>query len=328
MKTINNIPEDIYYYVNTVLYDLEKEFNIKILYAVESGSRCWGFSNKESDYDIRFIYTRPIEEYINISSPRDVIDRKDLGERSYDYPLDLSGWDISKALFLHYKNNPNLNEYIRSNMVYRGDTSIFEGLVEFNPVSLKHHYSSMTRKPWKKYVKGDEMTPRVTKRYCYSIRQILCWILIDDTGKANNIINIDDLFEHFKNDERFPQQLMIDLHSIIDYYRSNCTLRLSEEAIENVSNWITRYIMIMKEDKSEYHQKTYYKIYNYMLRLILKQSAVPDLFDEGPWLRCYECKHHKGMRLDEYETDTWCELEYPHGTDAQVFCGGYEKDND
>jgi len=39
------------------LNDIEKEHNIKILYAIESGSRGWGVASKDSDYDVRFIYS-------------------------------------------------------------------------------------------------------------------------------------------------------------------------------------------------------------------------------------------------------------------------------
>ena len=35
---------------------IEKENDVKILFAVESGSRAWGFPSKDSDYDVRFVY--------------------------------------------------------------------------------------------------------------------------------------------------------------------------------------------------------------------------------------------------------------------------------
>jgi hypothetical protein len=34
---------------------IEAEHGVRILYAVESGSRAWGFESLDSDYDVRFI---------------------------------------------------------------------------------------------------------------------------------------------------------------------------------------------------------------------------------------------------------------------------------
>ena len=52
---------------------IEEEENIKIILAVESGSRAWGFESKDSDYDVRFIYVRPIEWYLRVFEGRDVL---------------------------------------------------------------------------------------------------------------------------------------------------------------------------------------------------------------------------------------------------------------
>ena len=42
---------------------IEDTENVKVLLAVESGSRAWGFASPDSDYDVRFIYVRRTEEY-------------------------------------------------------------------------------------------------------------------------------------------------------------------------------------------------------------------------------------------------------------------------
>ena len=48
------------------LNQLEKTEGITILHAVESGSRAWGFPSPDSDYDVRFIYVRPREDYLKV----------------------------------------------------------------------------------------------------------------------------------------------------------------------------------------------------------------------------------------------------------------------
>ena len=56
------------------LREIENEYNVKVLLAVESGSRAWGFASPDSDFDVRFIYKRPRNEYLKLNQPRDVIE--------------------------------------------------------------------------------------------------------------------------------------------------------------------------------------------------------------------------------------------------------------
>ena len=66
----------------TILGELEKieaVYGVRILHTVESGSRAWGFASPDSDYDVRFIYVRPLRDYIRIDEPRDVIEWRDDG---------------------------------------------------------------------------------------------------------------------------------------------------------------------------------------------------------------------------------------------------------
>ena len=99
--------------IQTQLRRIEEEESIKILLAVESGSRAWGFASPDSDYDVRFIYIRRMEDYLKLEKVRDVI------ELPMDDVLDMNGWDLQKTLRLLYKSNPTLFEWFSSPIVYQ-----------------------------------------------------------------------------------------------------------------------------------------------------------------------------------------------------------------
>ncbi len=108
------IPREIRDSVEARLAALEREHEVRVLYAVESGSRAWGFPSPDSDFDIRFIYAHEPEWYLSVLEGRDVLETPldDLG-------LDVSGWDLRKTLRLFLKSNPALYEWLVSPIVYR-----------------------------------------------------------------------------------------------------------------------------------------------------------------------------------------------------------------
>ena len=86
--------------IDGALEAIEAEDNVRILFAIESGSRAWGFPSPDSDYDVRFVYARPLDWYLSLEPGRDVI------ERPINDDLDIGGWDLQKALKLMLKPNP------------------------------------------------------------------------------------------------------------------------------------------------------------------------------------------------------------------------------
>ena len=160
------------------LIEIESRENIRILLAVESGSRAWGFASPDSDYDVRFIYVRPREDYLRLEKRRDVIELPIEGE------LDINGWDLNKTLRLLRASNPTLFEWFSSPIIYR-ETAFAR---EFRNVMQQYfysrrglnHYLSMAGSNYREYLKGETVK---AKKYFYVLRPVLAcrWILDKDT---------------------------------------------------------------------------------------------------------------------------------------------------
>ncbi|HMW61950.1 MAG TPA: nucleotidyltransferase domain-containing protein, partial [Leptospiraceae bacterium] len=158
-----SIAPDIVNTVQNRLTSIEVEHNVEILFAIESGSRAWGFASEDSDYDVRFIYRHPIPWYLNILPKRDVI----------EYPIvdimDYSGWDLRKAFFLANKSNPVLFEWLQSPIVYRKNDRFFDSffpaaMAYFSPISTVYHYLHMATNNYREYLKRDYVK---VKKYFY-----------------------------------------------------------------------------------------------------------------------------------------------------------------
>lgn len=156
------------------LREIENKENVRILLAVESGSRAWGFASPDSDYDVRFIYVRNQEDYLRLEKVRDVI------ELPIDDVLDINGWDLQKTLRLLYKSNPTLFEWFSSPIVYM-ETEFadkFRLIMQeyFSTKRGMYHYVSMAEGNYREFLKGDMVK---AKKYFYVLRPILAcrWIL-------------------------------------------------------------------------------------------------------------------------------------------------------
>ena len=164
--------------ISAKLKEIEQQENCRILLAVESGSRAWGFASPDSDYDVRFIYVRPREHYLRLNKGRDVI------EKPINDLLDINGWDLDKALKLLHKSNPTVFEWFSSPIVYM-DSPFAD---KFRPIMRRYfssksglwHYLSMAESNYREYLKGEIVR---AKKYFYVLRPILAckWILEKET---------------------------------------------------------------------------------------------------------------------------------------------------
>jgi predicted nucleotidyltransferase len=148
---------------------------VRIFLAVESGSRAWGFPSPDSDYDVRFLYVRPLADYLKLDPPRDVI------ERPIEGLWDVNGWDLRKALLLLRSGNAVLVEWLCSPLIYREESDLAErlrGLAKAfaNPRdAVRHYYGQMNGV----YARDFGQRPAVKlKKYLYVVRcaSALSWL--------------------------------------------------------------------------------------------------------------------------------------------------------
>ena len=159
------------------LDEIERVDGVRILFACESGSRAWGFESTDSDYDVRFVYIRPPDWYLSI----DIATRRDVIEKPIDACLDVSGWDIIKALNLYRQSNPPLYEWLGSPIVYCDQFSFAAELRDqrsdyYLPKAAAYHYMRMAQNNWLRYLQRSLVR---TKKYLYALRPLLAVLWLE-----------------------------------------------------------------------------------------------------------------------------------------------------
>jgi uncharacterized protein len=170
ISTATAIPADVRAEIEKRLATIQAEEDVQILMAVESGSRAWGFPSPDSDYDVRFVYLRKRDWYLNLQTGRDVIERPIVDE------IDLNGWDIRKALGLMLKSNAIVSEWIESPIRYCADHPVigaFSALADqiMDGRAMAFHYANLGRTAADRWLDGDEAVP--VKKYFYALRPAL-----------------------------------------------------------------------------------------------------------------------------------------------------------
>lgn len=155
--------------IRSELKQIEGQKGVRILHAVESGSRAWGFSSPDSDYDVRFVYVRPIMEYLKVNESKDVIEWK------LDDVLDINGWDLKKFMSLCLNGNATPFEWMNSPVVYH-TTPEWDGIAwvcrdYFCEKSAINHYCGIATNTWFRYLTGETVK---YKKYFYALRPLLC----------------------------------------------------------------------------------------------------------------------------------------------------------
>lgn len=175
--------------IDEKLKKIETQEGIRILHAVESGSRAWGFASPDSDYDVRFVYVRPMKDYLRLDEPRDVI------EWQLDDVLDINGWDLKKVLRQFARGNATLFEWSSSPVVYK-TTEDWKKIRKtadayFSEKSAVCHYYGTANSTYHNYLCGEQVS---YKKYFYALRPLLAAVYIERFHKAPPVL-FDELLE-------------------------------------------------------------------------------------------------------------------------------------
>lgn len=246
------------------LENIEKECDVKIILASESGSRAWGFPSSDSDYDVRFIYVNKKDWYLSIAKKRDVI------ELPIDSVLDINGWDLRKSLQLMRKSNSPLLEWMTSPIQYCVWRRAFDRLyklskIAFMPETSCHHYLSMAKANISKFQVDEKVKLKV---YMYAVRPILCceWIINNLTQPP---MHIADLLEEVTDDTPFKDKMS----DLIKKKRDHSE-KYTVERSEIIENYINRKIVQLQRHIPKNPQKPSLDIFDNAFRYILTESII------------------------------------------------------
>lgn len=191
---------------------LEASHGIRILYACEAGSRSWGFPSPSSDYDIRFIYVRPLKNYLKLTPPADTI------TLDQDGVWDISGWDLKKCLMLLKKGNLSIVQSLYSQIVYRNHPLFLaemRKLLDYGaPLPrLYWAYRSMAQSHVSHFLLGHETI--AYKRFLYIVQGLLAmrWV---ETRKSMPPVVFEQLADALVTDEG----LRAEIETLLNIQRS------------------------------------------------------------------------------------------------------------
>ena len=186
---------------------IEEERSVRIIFAAESGSRSWGLASPDSDYDVRFIYVKPLPQYLRINEGADFI------EWQLDAVYDINGWDLKKALGQLYKGNASLFEWRHSPMIYRTTpewetvSKVFEGY--FSEKALVRHYYGLAKSTFMNHLQGDNLS---YKKYFYALRPLLSARHIEILHEFPPLV----FTELLERDQALPRELRDAVSGILD----------------------------------------------------------------------------------------------------------------
>lgn len=131
---------------NTVinkLHEMEREHGVRIILAVEAGSRAWGYAHEGSDIDIRFVYiqlpwAKPISNTLDMLRFMGLV-KMPVGEVSHNITMDITGFELRKFVQKLTASDMTMYETLHSPNVIAVGQTFYKHLVEVAKTYRNNH---------------------------------------------------------------------------------------------------------------------------------------------------------------------------------------------
>ena len=269
------------------LNEIEKKYNVKIIFAVDNGSNAYGIASSNSDIDLRFLYVETLESYLKLGREKDVIEIIDK-ENNVEY----KGFSLDKFLKLLSKSNPSVLEelnspisYLEKNNFERITNEIKELSVEFFSIKrcLFHYTGNAVNdlKKIKETIIKVELVKLIVKKVLSVFRALLvCEYMINEkryptTTDFTFLMDNSPKIKKVKFDETITiYELLKELISLkkesVGYFA------IEKEKFENFLEFINNSIDKYRDIANELKDKAidFKKINNYYIKLLKEINNV------------------------------------------------------
>ncbi len=192
---------DAEYSIPKRLQHIEKEYDVKVLLAVLTGSRARGLESELSDWDVSCLYIHNPKWYESNALKCDSI------QRVYRGDIDFYGWELKSALSFLKDGNPTILEWLNSPKVYYTEESFISGMQEIGnryfdkDKAIAHYYQNITKFNEHFIVQGGDL-----KKTLHFLRGILSCMWIEKNGSIPPM-NYRDLLDKTVNDDSLRAEI-------------------------------------------------------------------------------------------------------------------------
>lgn len=239
--------------IQNILKIIEEKHNVEIFYACESGSRAWGFSSQNSDWDVRFIYKKKLEKYLTVFNEDNLVldcNNSEIIKTFKKHNIDIVGWDIKKTLFRLSKHSIDVISWLTTNqyenIYYESEKSkyLFRLALElFCPKTAYHSYLGLATRTFDDI--RNENNPKI-KKYMYLLRSILGCIWLEYYCTVPPL-HIDAIYDDYQIQPELKKNGVLgDIRQIVELKK----LETEQDRCERNSNLDNFYL-----EKKKYYTK-------------------------------------------------------------------------